>query len=401
MLLSNISVAAAQAAIDKHIQPMPIASRSLHELTGLVLAESIYMERDQPPFDRVAMDGIALSSQWNRELSQGLLVAGTQAAGAAPLSLPSTAHCIEVMTGAHLPHECDCVIPVEKIRIEDNRAFINADVSIAPWMNIHRRGSDARKGDEILKPGCLLRSVDIAVIASAGYAQVKAHTAPRVAVISTGDELIEPGNEIQDWQIRRSNSYALLSALKKFGLAATDVHLADKPDELRARLSSLIDAHDVLILSGGVSAGKFDFIPQVLNDIGVRTVFHKVLQRPGRPMWFGIRDDNKTVFALPGNPVSVLVCMYRYVMRGLSRAMGLTTSSPASAKLVGNFVAHPTLTTFVPVVLEKRTATIKARRNPLNGSGDLVSLLATDGFIELPPSELPINSNTNVPLYCW
>lgn len=403
MLLSNISVAAAQAAIDKHVQPMPIISRSLRELTGTVLAEPVHMERDQPPFDRVAMDGIACSTGWNRAagLSAELLIAGTQAAGAAPLTLPSTDHCIDVMTGAYLPLNCDCVIPVEKIRITGDKACVNDDVTVQPWMNIHRRGSDARKGDVILKPGTLLRSVDIAVIASAGYANVQVHTTPRVAVISTGDELIEPGNEIQDWQIRRSNSYALLSVLHRNGLPATDVHLHDKLDELRSRLSSIIDEHDVLILSGGVSAGRFDFIPQVLNDIGVRTVFHKVLQRPGRPMWFGTRADNKTVFALPGNPVSVLVCMYRYVMRGLYRMMGLAISTPASAKLVGNFVAHPSLTTFVPVVLEKRTATIKARRNPLNGSGDLVSLLATDGFVELPPSDLPINSNTNVPLYCW
>jgi len=396
-------VAAAQAAIDKHVQPMPIISRPLRELTGTVLAETVYMERDQPPFDRVAMDGIALSTQCDRgiELSSGLMIGGTQAAGMAPLALPSTAHCIEVMTGAHLPDSCDCVVPVEKIRIEGGKAHLNQDTTIEPWMNIHRRGSDAHKGDAILKPGVRLRSVDIAVIASAGYAEIQVHRTPRVAVISTGDELIEPGQPVLDWQIRRSNSYALLSVLNKNGLSASDAHLPDKPDELRMRLSSIIDAHDVLILSGGVSAGRFDFIPQVLNDIGVSTVFHKVLQRPGRPMWFGTRDDNKTVFALPGNPVSILVCMYRYVMRGLYRMMGLTTTTPASAKLVGNFVAHPSLTTFVPVVLEKRTATIKAHRNTLNGSGDLVSLLATDGFVELPPSDLPINSNTNVPLYCW
>jgi len=403
LFLSNISVAAAQAAIDKHVQPMPIISRSLRELTGAVLAESVYMERDQPPFDRVAMDGIALSTEWSRTaaMSEGLLIAGTQAAGTPPLALPSASHCIEVMTGAHLPMNCDCVVPVEKIRVEGNKAHVSEDITIEPWMNIHRRGSDARKGAEVLKPGTPLRSVDIAVIASSGYANVKVHTLPRIAVISTGDELIEPGNTIEDWQIRRSNSYALLSVLKKNGLPASDIHLQDKPEELRSRLSSIIDEHDVLILSGGVSAGRFDFIPQVLNDIGVRTVFHKVLQRPGRPMWFGTRDDNKTVFALPGNPVSVLVCMYRYVMRGLYRMMGMTSVTPASAKLVGNFSAHPALTTFVPVVLEKRTATIKARRNALNGSGDLVSLLAADGFVELPPSELPINSNTNVPLYCW
>jgi len=407
LYLSNISVAAAQAAIDKHIQPLAIISRSLRELAGSVLAETICMERDQPPFDRVAMDGIAvsaiaLSTHSNHGRADGLLITGTQAAGTAPLALPSPLHCIEVMTGAHLPANCDCVIPVEKIHIESGKAFVNDDANIEPWANIHRRGSDAHQGDEILKPGCCLRSVDVAVIASAGYQQTKVHATPRIAVISTGDELVEPGLPIHDWQIRRSNSYALLSVLNKYGFTQmNDLHLRDQPDELRAQLSSTLEQHDVLILSGGVSAGRFDFIPQVLNDVGVRTIFHKISQRPGRPMWFGVRDDGKAVFALPGNPVSVLVCMYRYVLRGLYRAMGMMPPLPASAKLVGNFVAHPTLTTFVPVTLEKRTATIKARRQTLNGSGDLMSLLATDGFVELPASTLPINSNTNVPLYCW
>lgn len=400
MSLTNISVEAAQSAIDKHVQPLPIVTKPLRELAGMVLAQSIYMERDQPPFDRVAMDGIAIDSR-STALKSGLKIAGTQAAGAAPLTLSSMTQCIEVMTGASLPAGCDCVIPVERIRCENGVAFLNDDVQIEPWLNVHRRGSDAGKGDEVLKPGTRLRSVDVALIASAGYAQVQVHAMPRVAVISTGDELVEPGNPVEDWQIRRSNSYGLVSALHKYGFTqVTDVHLRDDPDELRTQLSALLDNHDTLILSGGVSAGRFDFIPQALNDIGVTPVFHKVRQRPGRPMWFGTRDG-KAVYALPGNPVSVLICMYRYALRGLLRSMGMTHLRYESANIRTTTQPHPELVQFLPVVIVEHAATVKVKPWPARGSGDLVSLLGSDGFIEVLPGDKYIATNTTLRYFRW
>ncbi|HVY23195.1 MAG TPA: molybdopterin molybdotransferase MoeA [Steroidobacteraceae bacterium] len=401
MSLTNISVENAQAAINQHVQPLPVITRPLRELSGAILAQSIYMERDQPPFDRVAMDGIAFDSR-SAALQSGLKIAGTQAAGATPLALPSSSHCIEVMTGAVLPAGCDCVIPVERIRRENDMAYLNDDVQPEAWLNVHRRGSDAAKGDEILKPGARLRSVDIAAIASAGYASVKVHTMPRVAVISTGDELIEPGKPIEDWQIRRSNSYALLSALHKHGFTdVTDVHLRDDPDTLRTQLSALLERHDALVISGGVSTGRFDFVPQVLNDIGVTTVFHKVRQRPGRPMWFGARNDGKVVYALPGNPVSVLMCMYRYVLRGLLRAMGMTSLRYESANIRTTVQPLPELVQFLPVVIVEHAATVKVKPWPTKGSGDLVSLLGSDGFVEILPGDKYIATNTTLRYFRW
>ncbi len=400
MPLANISVVAAQAAIDQYARPLSVVSKCLRELTGCVLAQSIYLERDQPPFDRVTMDGIALASDAapNREF----IISGIQAAGAAPLTLASKALCIEVMTGAYLPVGCDCVIPVERIRSDNGVAYLNDDVQLSAWLNVHRRGSDARANEEILKPGQHLNAVDIAVIASAGFAHVPVHATPRIAVISTGDELVEPGQPIQDWQIRRSNSYALLSALRKHGFATlTDMHLCDDREQLRIQLSTLLEQHDTLILSGGVSAGRFDYVPQVLSEIGVTCIFHKVLQRPGKPMWFGSRDDGKTVYALPGNPVSILVCFYRYVLRGLQRTMGITKFPVQYARLGSYAKAHDKLTCFVPVKLVDDAAITMATPLPTRGSGDFISLLNTDGFVELPASDALIPSGTIVPVYRW
>lgn len=400
MYLANISVEAAQAAIDQHVRPLPAVSKPLRELTGGVLAQSIRMERDQPPFDRVTMDGIAIAS--DAVVASGLHIAGTQAAGAAPLTLPSRQHCIEVMTGAYLPHGCDCVIPVERIRCERAIAYVNEDMQVSAFLNVHRRGSDAHQGDEILKPGIRLSAADVATIASAGYSQAQVHATPRIAVISTGDELVDPGEPIHDWQIRRSNSYALIAALQQQGFCQiTDAHLRDDPQQLHSCLAALIDQHDVLILSGGVSAGRFDYVPQALNAIGVTTVFHKILQRPGKPMWFGVRDDGKAIYALPGNPVSTLICLHRYVLRGLWRAIGVNNIPYEYANLISAVQPHHEFTYFMPVQLMHDSATLHALPCPTKGSGDFISLLNTDGFVEIPAGIDPATENTTLQFFRW
>ena len=401
MFLSNISVDAAHSAIVQHVRPLTVISTPLRTLNGRVLAQSIVMERDQPPFDRVTMDGIALCSDANVD-SRQFRITGTQAAGAAPLMLNAKDHCIEVMTGAQLPIGCDCVVPVERIHIDHGMAKIDDDLSLTPYLNVHRRGSDSSKDDEILRPGTHMSAAEVAVIASAGYSEARVYLTPRIAVISTGDELVEPGSPIEAWQIRRSNTYALISALNKYGFSnITDAHLRDDPVSLRTKLSAMLEQHDVLILSGGVSAGKFDYIPKVLNEIGVTTIFHKILQRPGKPMWFGIRDDGKAIYALPGNPVSILVCFYRYVLNGLRQAMGATKFQVEHARLTDAIKSHDQLTCFVPVKLNNSQAILTATPHPTRGSGDFVSLLGTDGFVQLPASSAPIPSGTIVPLYRW
>src|SRR5580692_6661656 len=319
----------AEEAIYSRLTCLPIESLPLTQCVGGTLRENVYAERDHPPFDRVTMDGIAVDSEALRQGQRRFRIQGIQAAGAPRLKLRASEDAIEVMTGAILPVGCDNVIPVEQLDVVDGIASLNSTVVSAPFHNIHRRGSDSRQGRLLLEAGTLLRAPEIAVAASAGMARVRVSSQPAVMVVSTGDELIEPGDPITDYQVRRSNAYAVAATLRKGGLARVgDDHVPDDENLLRERLALHLTTHEVLVLSGGVSKGRFDFVPTVLTQLGVQEVFHNIAQRPGRPMWFGIGQHGQAVFGLPGNPVSTLVCLTRYVIPAIAEAMGTRRCLP-------------------------------------------------------------------------
>lgn len=397
-----LSPAEAEAAIAESVPRLAAQEVLLEDLVGRALRQPIELTRDQPPYDRVTMDGIAFASGAWQQGIRSFRVAGTQPAGAPPLTLPSTTHCIEVMTGATTPNGCDCVIPVEKITTLEGTATLNAGVEPSPWLNIHRRGLDGKAGATVIAPGTLLEAADVAVIASCGYAKVLASQAPRIMVISTGDELKEPGEKVESWQIWRSNSYAVLAALKRHGfMQCAHDHLPDDLELLRRRLERHLQTHDVLVLSGGVSMGRFDFVPQVLRELGVTMIFHNVAQRPGKPMWFGVRADGKAVYALPGNPVSTAICLRRYVIPGLHVAMGAQLRKEC-VPLAARYKALPKLTSFIPIkrVSDER-GYMQADPHPTQGSGDFISLLGTDGFIELAPQQEGYKAGSVVAFYRW
>jgi molybdopterin molybdotransferase len=345
------------------------------------------------------MDGIAFSSASDR---RSFRIAGTQAAGSRQMILANDDACFEVMTGAVAPHGCDCVVPIERLSIEDGEATLADDVVIAPGMNIHARGLDCRAGEALLDTGTRLGPAEIAIIASAGLARTQVTREPRIVVISTGDELIEPGEPVEDWQIYRSNAYAVLSSLQQRGYRElTQDHLPDDREILRERLQSHLETRDVLILSGGVSMGKFDYVPQILSELGVELAFHKIAQRPGKPMWFGVGPNGRTVYALPGNPVSTLVCLTRYVYLGLSAAMGQTATTPDKVALAESFDVKNALTVFLPVkLLSDESGQVTAQPRPTRGSGDFTSLMGTDGFVELA-GPVSLACGAPVPFYRW
>lgn len=382
-----LTPADAERLIGEHLACLPIESLPLAQTAGAVLRENVYAERDQPPFDRVAMDGIALSSAGVREGHGRLRVQGIQAAGDPPLALASRAGCIEVMTGAVLPGGCDAVVPIEQIALTNGEAELRADAPIEPWQHVHRRASDTRQGSLLLAAGTRLAAPEVAIAASAGMARVRVSHQPTIAVLSTGNELIEPGEPILAHQVRRSNVYGILAALRGHGfLRAADEHVLDDAELLRARLKFHLDTHDVLILSGGVSAGRFDLVPGALAALGAREIFHHVAQRPGRPLWFGVAPSGAAVFALPGNPVSTLVCLARYVIPALYAAMGETASAPERIALAAPVAVSTKLTSFLPVRVEiDEWGRAWAVPCPTNGSGDFTALAGTHGFVELPP----------------
>ena len=378
--------AQADRLISENLRCLPIESLPLVQCAGAVLRENIYGERDQPPFDRVAMDGIALDSAAVRAGQRAFRVEAIQAAGDAPLTLSDRGGCIEAMTGAMLPIGCDTVVPVEEISVNAGIARLKDGVCAEAWNNVHRRGTDSRQGALLLEAGTRMSPPEVAIAAGAGMARVRVSAQPMLAVVSTGNELIEPGEPVLPYQVRRSNVYGIIAALRRHGFQrVADDHVPDDREQMRARLKLHLNTHDVLILSGGVSMGRYDLVPSLLNELGVRTVFHKVAQRPGKPFWFGVAQSGPAVFALPGNPVSTQVCISRYVIPALLAAMGETHPGVRKIPLAAPVTVTTKFVQFVPVRTEvddwgRDWAVPRAT----NTSGDFTALAGTDGFVELP-----------------
>jgi molybdopterin molybdotransferase len=382
-----VTPAEAEALIRQHLVCLPVESLPLPQCMGAVLRENVYAERDQPPFDRVAMDGIAIDSTAWKAGRRNFRVEGLQAAGDPNRKLATADDCLEVMTGAVLPQGCDTVIPSEQLELVGELAQVSNEAEVRCGQNVHKRASDGRQGDLLLEAGTLLRAPEIAVAASAGMSRIRVSGQPTILVVSTGNELVEPGEPILDHQIRRSNSYGVAAALRQRGfLRVADDHLPDDMTILLERLRLHLHTHDVLILSGGVSMGRYDLVPKALEELGVQLVFHRIAQRPGRPMWFGITEAGPAVFALPGNPVSTLVCLGRYVLPALYQAMGLQEQRPERIAIAEPVEFKASLTSFLPVAVEYDDwGRPWAVPKPTNGSGDFSSLAGTDGFVELPP----------------
>ncbi|MEO8064896.1 MAG: molybdopterin molybdotransferase MoeA [Pseudomonadota bacterium] len=397
-----LTPAQAETLIEQHLTCLPIESLPLTQAAGAVLRENVYAERDQPPFDRVAMDGIALNTSSITGNGGRLRIAGTQNAGDPPLTLTDPDSCIEIMTGAMLPAGCDAVVPIEQVQHNGGFAEIGRKPPAA-WQNVHRRGSDCRQGALLLAAGTRLSAPEVAIAAGAGMARVRVSAQPMIVVISTGNELIEPGESIEPHQVRRSNAYGITASLRQHGFArVSDDHVRDDEGELEQRLSFHLRTHDVLILSGGVSMGKLDLVPKVLEKLGVNMVFHHVAQRPGKPMWFGVSQAGPAVFALPGNPVSTLVCLARYVLPALSAAMGQVPADSPRIALTAPAEVKAPLAFYLPVRLRSddwgRTS---AEPAPTNGSGDFTALAGTDGFVELPPGPNTFPKGFVARFYRW
>lgn len=382
-------------------EPEPVRV-PLADCTGRVLARPVIAERDQPPFDRVMMDGIAIAHAEFAAGNRSYRVQATQAAGDSTLALePGSA--IEIMTGASLPDGADCIIPIERVTLNEHGAHVEANYAAEHRQFIHARASDHGKGEQLLAPGTRITSTEIAVIASAGLADVDVARLPGIRVISTGNELVPAGEPIAPHQIRLSNGPAIVSMLEEHGYTDTEhEHIRDDPAALETRIGQHLADADVLVLSGGVSMGKADFVPEVLAGLGVKLVFHRISQRPGKPMWYGSGPAGQAVFALPGNPVSTLVCCRQYVLPALRQMSGMAASRPEFASLTQAVRFTPALTNFLPVKLVSNAqGQVLALPVRTNTSGDFTALAGTDGYIELEAGRSDFAQGTVVPLHRW
>jgi molybdopterin molybdotransferase len=393
----------ADEAIASQLTPFEVEERPLEQCIGQTLRQDIFAERDNPPFDRVCMDGIAIDSGALERGIRRFVILGTQAAGVPPLELSNRDCAVEVMTGAVLPPGTDCVIPQEEYEEGDGAASLKPHVAAAPYRNVQRRGEDSHPGVAMLKAGVRLGATEIGVAASAGLARIRVSRQPRFMIISTGDELIEPGHPIADHQVRRSNAYSLIAALRERGFESVgNDHIPDDESLLQDRLALHLESQDVLVLSGGVSKGKYDFVPKVLKDLSVREVFYQVAQRPGMPMWFGMSQGGAAVFGLPGNPVSTLICLIRYIIPSVTSAMGQIKLPPERVPLAAPVKFGRAFTYFLPVVVQYddhgRPSAVPRRTN---GPGDFLGLTAAQGFVELPPNSEAFPEGFVANLYRW
>ncbi len=380
-----ITVEQAEQLILENILTIPTEKVAINDALGRILAEDLCADRDFPPFNRVTMDGIAIRHEQLSKGQTSFLVEATVAAGNPEKTLQNPENCIEVMTGAIIPLGTNAVIRYEDIGIKDKTARITIDINeIKAGQNIHRQGSDRKTGDVIVPKGRKLSPAEIGVAATIGKYEILVQRKLRAVVISTGEEIVPITETPLPHQIRTSNGFALQASLKNWGLETENVLLPDDQAIIEAKIATFMETFDVLILSGGVSAGKFDFVPKALENQGVKKLFHKVSQRPGKPFWFGKSANGTVVFALPGNPVSTFMCLNRYFKKWLDASQGLENQQ-LTAELTEDFTFKPELSFFLQVKLSYApTGKILATPVEGHGSGDLANLVEADAFLELP-----------------
>lgn len=409
-----ISVDEAERLVLESVGSLPAERCKLNAAFGRTLRAAIRADRDGPPFDRATLDGVCLRfGEWEAGRRE-FTVTGTQAAGAEPIPAPAEGACLEIMTGAPVPPPCDAVVRIEDVERDGDRIRIRVDATPASGTGIHRRGSDFATGAVLLEPGCRLTGRELAIAASCGFAEVEVTVEPKIAVLTTGDELVDVDEIPKPHQIRRSNDLALKAVLQTAGFSRIELnHLPDSAQAISWNMERLLQQADVIVVTGGVSKGRFDHLPAVLEELGVTRHFHGVAQRPGRPMFFGTfrrpgdflhPEDTRVVavFALPGNPVSSFTCLHRYVLPGLDRMCARHPRRSENAALVSAVSAHPELTLLSAV---RRTSGGDARSvaeiQSVNTSGDFASIAVTDGFVEIPPGTAPLAAGTVVRWFAW
>lgn len=379
-----ISFEKAKELVLEHIQSYGDETVALNKALGRILAETIVADRDFPPFDRATKDGIAINFETFAQ-NEPLPIEGIAQAGNPQLELKNPKACIEVMTGAIVPQNADTVVMYEHT-VRENDSF-KITKPIKKGQDIHYQASDMAKGAVLLTPGTKITASEIGILASVGKAIVQVKKLPKVAVISTGDELVGVDQNPMPYQIRKSNSHTLQSLLEDGKIDADLFHLHDELPVIKNKLEELLHKYEVLLLSGGVSKGKYDYLPEAFDQLGIEKVFHRVLQRPGKPFWFGKHQPSKTsVFSFPGNPVSTFVNYHLYFKPWLTLSLGREPRE-FTVILSDSFSNTTDLTLFVGVKITFEGGKLMAKMISTTGSGDLTGLSKVDGFVQIAPEQ--------------
>ncbi len=384
-----ISVREALESILKEVRPLGEERVGILQACGRVLAEEVFSGRDVPPFANSAMDGYAVRWEDIREASPErpcpLRVLEVVPAGSVPTQRVERGTAIKIMTGSPMPQGADTVVRVEETEERGGEVWVRKAGALGA--HVRERGEDIRRGQVLLPRGRRLRPVDIGLLASVGRSFVLVYQCPRVAIVSTGDELVEVDEEPGGGQIVNSNAYALAAAVKESGAQAVPLRIArDRSEEIREVLTQAF-RHDLVLSTGGVSVGDFDFVKGVMDGLGVRRLFWQVAQKPGKPLTFGVWEG-RYYFGLPGNPVSSLVCFYLYVRPALRKMMGWQRLFPPviAATVARDIPKAPGLTEFVRCQIHRENGRFWVTSTGSQSSGVLSSLSQGGGLIVGPPN---------------
>ncbi len=396
-----ITVQEATEIIRQHRLDFPVEEVPLTEAIGRVLREDLFADRPFPPYDRVTMDGIAIQYANFANGQRDFPIEKVIAAGDPEGVLENPDNCVEIMTGAVLPKGADIVIRYEDLEIKAGVAKIMTE-AIKSSQNVHWKGSDRKQGSKIVEAGQLISPAEVGVAATIGKAKLKVTRLPKTAIISTGDELVDVSETPLPHQIRRSNVYRLQASLKQYKIEVDAYHLIDDQASIEKAIEQMLDTYDILLLSGGVSKGKFDFVPAAMEALGVKKLFHRIKQRPGKPFWFGSAPTGALVFALPGNPVSSFMCTQRYFVPWLRHSLGLDTLNLPIACLEQSVTFKPDLTYLCQVSTRFDTdGRLLAKPAEGHGSGDLANLVEADAFMELPRGKDVFEAGECFPVYFY
>ena len=382
--MEYLSVAAAQHCVLESVAAFGAEQVKLEQSLGRVLAEEVRANRDQPPYDISAMDGYALRSADLGAIPATLEIIEDIKAGDMPTKTLAPGQCARIMTGAPMPQGADAVIRVEDTEAKpDNRVQINQ--AVKPGNDIRRLGENMRNGEVVLTPGTAITPGVIGVLATVKRAQVQVYRRPRVAILSTGNELEGLDEPVDPNKIPNSNSYALMGQVQALGIEPVLLGIArDDPDELARYLKRGLE-YDVLLVSGGTSVGVHDYVRPTIEALGAQMLFWRVSMKPGHPVAFG-KVGEKVIFGLPGNPVSSMVCFEEFVVPALRCMMGhaRTHRRTIEARLTHNVKHQPGRTEFIRVLLAKEEGGYTATSTGAQGSGMLLSMARADGLAVVP-----------------
>jgi len=382
-----LSIEEALDRIIEHAGKQPATKVNLEDTLGLTLAEPIFADLDSPPFTKSMMDGFAVRAV---DLAQGkgtLTRIGEVAAGQSTAKHLEARQTIQIMTGAPVPAGADSVVMIERTKLEGDQITID-DAEFVAGQNIFLQGSEYAKGEEVLSPGAIIGPVEQGLMASVGAVRPSVHRAVRVAILSTGDEIVPAHEKPGPNQIRNSNEWTLAALARQAGCHVERLGIAgDDERELKEKIRSGLGA-DVLILSGGVSAGKRDLVPRILEELSVIEVFHGINFKPGKPMWFGKRLDS-IIFGLPGNPVSVLACFEVFVRTAINKRQGHANPKPAMQQLpLSKDVKYPTRrVTYHPARIVQTATGPVIEPADWQGSADLRGLTQANALVVFPIGE--------------